>query len=69
MDAIEETQQYSLIRYNNFDHATRLPHNLQEAVMMKNYRLADVIVNTGYFALTAGALLFVSILLLTTIHP
>jgi len=37
--------------------------------MTKSYVPADVIVKTAYFSLAAGALLFVSLLLLTTIHP
>ena len=61
--------------YRNFDHATpytlavRLSDDLQEMVMTENYVLADVVVKTAYFSLAAGALLFVVMLLLTTIHP
>jgi hypothetical protein len=49
--------------------AARLSGDLQEIVMMKNYVLADVIVKTAYFSLAAMALVFVSMLYLTTIHP
>jgi hypothetical protein len=35
----------------------------------KTYVLADVVVKAGYFLLAAGSLLFVAMLLLTTIHP
>jgi hypothetical protein len=35
----------------------------------KDYVLADVIVKTAYFSLAATVLVFVSMLLLTTIHP
>ena len=37
--------------------------------MTKDYVLADVMVKTAYFSLAATVLLFVSLLLLTTIHP
>ena len=37
--------------------------------MMKDYVLADVIVKTAYFSLAATVFVFVSLLLLTTIHP
>jgi hypothetical protein len=37
--------------------------------MAKSSILADVIMKTAYFSLSAGALLFVLLLLLTTIHP
>ena len=37
--------------------------------MTKDYVLADVIVKTGYFSLAATVFVFVSLLLLTTIHP
>jgi hypothetical protein len=38
-------------------------------VMAESYSLADVLVKTAYFSLSAGALLFVLLLVLTTIHP
>jgi hypothetical protein len=41
----------------------------QDIVMAKSSILADVIMKTAYFSLSAGALLFVLLLLLTTIHP
>jgi hypothetical protein len=37
--------------------------------MTKDYALADVIVKTAYFSLAATVFVFVSMLLLTTIHP
>ena len=37
--------------------------------MTKDYVLADVIVKTAYFSLAATVLVFLSLLLLTTIHP
>jgi hypothetical protein len=37
--------------------------------MTKSHALANVIVEAAYFSLAAGALLFISLLLLTTIHP
>jgi hypothetical protein len=37
--------------------------------MTKNYVLADVILKASYFSVAALAFVFVSMLLLTTIHP
>ena len=37
--------------------------------MTKDYVLADAIVKTAYFSLAATVFVFVSLLLLTTIHP
>ena len=37
--------------------------------MTKDYVLADVMVKTAYFSLAATVFVFVSLLLLTTIHP
>jgi hypothetical protein len=37
--------------------------------MTKDYVLAGVIVKTAYFSLAATVFVFVSMLLLTTIHP
>jgi hypothetical protein len=41
----------------------------QQIVTAKSYSLADIIVKTAYFSLSAAVLLFVLLLLLTTIHP
>jgi hypothetical protein len=75
MDAIERTTIFFESHYRNFEHpipyslVLGLSSDLQEAVMTKNYVLADVIVKTAYFSLAAMALVFVSMLYLTTIHP
>jgi hypothetical protein len=45
------------------------PDYQQDIVMAKSSILADVIMKTAYFSLAAGALLFVLLLWLTTIHP
>jgi hypothetical protein len=37
--------------------------------MTKDYVLADIIVKTAYFFLAATVFVFVSMLLLTTVHP
>jgi hypothetical protein len=37
--------------------------------MAKNHTGADVVVEAAYFSLAAGAVLFVGLLVLTTIHP
>ena len=37
--------------------------------MTKSHAVANVIVDAAYFSLAAGAILFVSLLLFTTIHP
>jgi hypothetical protein len=42
---------------------------VQEIVMTKSRTVADVVVEAAYFSLAAGAVMFVGLLLLTTIHP
>jgi hypothetical protein len=42
---------------------------LQEAVVTQSYVMYDVLVKTGYFSLAAAALLFVSTILLSGLHP
>ena len=37
--------------------------------MSNNYVLSDVATKTGYLSLVAAALIFVSLLFLTTLHP
>jgi hypothetical protein len=37
--------------------------------MAKSHTVADVVVEAAYFSLEAGAVLFVGLLVLTTIHP
>jgi hypothetical protein len=37
--------------------------------MTKDYVLADIIVKTAYLSVAATVFVFVSLLLLTTIHP
>jgi len=41
----------------------------QETVMTKSRAVTNVIVEAAYFSLAAGVVLFVALLLLTTIHP
>jgi hypothetical protein len=38
-------------------------------VMTKNHALSDVVTKAAYFSLTAAAFIFVSMLLLTGLHP
>jgi hypothetical protein len=44
-----------------------LSGHLQETVMTKNH--ADIILKTGYFSVAAMVFLFISMFLLTTLHP
>jgi hypothetical protein len=37
--------------------------------IVSNHVLADVVTKTAYFSLAAAALIFVSLLFLTTLHP
>jgi hypothetical protein len=41
----------------------------QEITMTKGRTVGDVVVGAAYFSLATGAVLFVGLLLLTTIHP
>jgi hypothetical protein len=43
--------------------------NFLEAIVTKNYASADVLTKAMYFFLAAGVLLFISMLLLTLLHP
>jgi hypothetical protein len=43
--------------------------DLREIVMTKSHAVANVILEAAYFSLAAGVIVFVSLLLLTTIHP
>jgi hypothetical protein len=61
--------------YRNFGYpapclsAGELLTDLEETMVTKSYVSADVILKTAYFSLAAMAVLFVSLLLLTTLHP
>jgi len=52
-----------------FNLAAGLLTDLEETIVTKNYVLADVILKTAYFSVAAMAIVFVSMLLLTTLHP
>jgi hypothetical protein len=41
----------------------------REVVVTKNYALSDVVVKTAYFSFAVAALVFVSMILLTGLHP
>jgi hypothetical protein len=43
--------------------------DLQEPAMTKTYVFSDVLVKTVYFSLAAAAFVFVSMLLMTGLHP
>jgi len=40
-----------------------------EAIVTKNYVLSDVVTKSAYFSLAAATFVFVSLLLLTGLHP
>ena len=51
------------------DHVLEVYFQAQETVMTKSRAVTNVIVEAAYFSLAAGVVLFVALLLLTTIHP
>jgi hypothetical protein len=42
---------------------------LEEAIVTRNEVLADIVTKAAYFSIAAGVLLFISLLLLTLLHP
>ena len=74
--AIEKPEQSSSIALSQFrpsdpmfNLAAGLLTDLEETIVTKNYVLADVILKTAYVSVAAMAIVFVSMLLLTTLHP
>ena len=45
------------------------PDDFAEAVVTKTYDVYDVAIKAGYFSIAVAALLFVSMILLTGLHP
>jgi hypothetical protein len=43
--------------------------DFQEVVVTKSYAVSDILIKTGYFSLAIAALVFVSMILLTGLHP
>ena len=41
----------------------------EEEIVTRNYVLSDFVTETAYFSLAAAALLFISMLLMTGLHP
>jgi hypothetical protein len=70
---MQSNKQNSSIALSQFDHPTPclsvlgLSVDLQESVVTKNH--ADIILKTGYFSVAVMVFLFISMFLLTTLHP